>query len=501
MPKKKIKPSELRDAFKADLAACWQYARSLHPKETAYAFALHGTEGVPHFYPYVLTEEGLTKVAERYVAKGYHETMAEARKELRYSMEDSPYAIELEGRLPTVDALIQPIEDTLDETEGYALLAKAAMEAFAALDKQGTFSKGKEREKLLLMIDTSLAEKDWSLPSVKRMNSRAAANRYEKETSEGDYVSASSLRIAADGRVLCYKIYREVDPRTGKIFDDLMVCDVAGLRLKRRWCISLRSSDVFPDITCAPDGTVFVAARKGDDPNYTTTLTRYADGEKSRKSQATFAGELSSLIGSVDGSTAAILIEGKIHFLDEKLQTIASHVAANDVVLEQFLKSGDVLATKRRGIVTLNSAGKWRALPYREPVRWISLNSDETLCAISVFKPGLAHKQKPKDQYGFKLLSFPKMKLLRSFEIPSHQLTQAKLSPDGKLVAAEASECGTRNAFIIVFDVKTGREVARRKLKYSNSEEMAFLPGSNVLVLTTSGRTKSEPITFWRIPL
>src|SRR4029450_862892 len=136
MATKKIKPAELRDALKVDLANCWQHARSLYPKETPYAFALHGVEGTPHLYPYVLTEEGLTQVARRYVTEGYHETVEEARKELRYSMEDSPYAGELESQLPHVDALIEPVEDSLDETEGYALLAKAAMEAFAALDKQ-----------------------------------------------------------------------------------------------------------------------------------------------------------------------------------------------------------------------------------------------------------------------------------------------------------------------------------------------------------------------------
>jgi hypothetical protein len=500
MPTAKIKPADLRDAFKADLASCWQYARSLHPNETPYAFALHGLEGIPHLYPYVLTEEGLTKVANRYVTEGYHETVAQARKELRYSMEDSPYAAELEAKLPTVDALVEPFEDTLDETDGYTLLAKAAMEAFAALDKAGTFGKGKHRDSLLLMIETSLAEKDWSLPSVKRLNSRTAARRYEKETRvEGDYVGASSLCISANGRALCYKIYREVDPRTDKIFDDLVVCDVAGLRLKRRWCISMRASDVFPDVTCAPDGTVFVSTRTGDDPDYKTTLTRYANGDKSRKSQATFAGELSSLVGSIDGSTAAILIDGKVHFLDETLQTIASHRAPEDLVLEKFLKSGEVLATRRRGIVTLNSARKWTSLPYRDPVRWLSLNSDETLCAISIIKPGLPHEQKPRHQYGFKLLTFPKMKLLRSFEIPSHQLAQAVLSPDGKLLAAHASECGKRNSFVVIFDVKTGGEVARRKVDYSKNDEFAFLPGSRVLVMTTSGHMKSDPILLWKI--
>jgi len=46
-------PAQLREAFKTDLATCWQHARSLHPKETPYAFVLHGLEGTPHLYPYV----------------------------------------------------------------------------------------------------------------------------------------------------------------------------------------------------------------------------------------------------------------------------------------------------------------------------------------------------------------------------------------------------------------------------------------------------------------
>ena len=176
MPSKRPKPSELREAFKTDLAACWRQARSLHPKDTPYAFALHGLEGTPHLYPCVLTEEGLTEVAKRYVTQGHYETLVEARKELRYSMEDSPHHTELDDHFATVDALIEPVEDTLDETEGYALLAKAAMDAFAALDKQGLFGKGRQREKLLLMIDTSFAEKDWTLPSVKKLNHASLLN-------------------------------------------------------------------------------------------------------------------------------------------------------------------------------------------------------------------------------------------------------------------------------------------------------------------------------------
>src|SRR6185503_4846718 len=116
-PSAKIKPAQLRDAFITDLAACWCHARSLHPKETPYAFALHGLEGTPHLYPYVLTEESLTRVAQRYVSNGYYEKVEEARHQLRFSLEDSPYTAELEDKLPSVNALMEPIEHNLDETE------------------------------------------------------------------------------------------------------------------------------------------------------------------------------------------------------------------------------------------------------------------------------------------------------------------------------------------------------------------------------------------------
>jgi hypothetical protein len=90
-----IKPAELREAFKVDLANCWRHFQSLHPKETPYAYVLFGLEGTPHLYPHVLTEEGLEKAAKRYIENGHYEEISEARKALRYSIEDSPYAGEL----------------------------------------------------------------------------------------------------------------------------------------------------------------------------------------------------------------------------------------------------------------------------------------------------------------------------------------------------------------------------------------------------------------------
>jgi hypothetical protein len=140
-----VRPVKVRAAFEQDLAACWRRSQALHPDHSPYAFVLQGLEGTPYFHPHVLTEEGLTQVSQQYVANGLHETVEEGRKELRYSVGDSPFAAELEQGLPTVNSLLQPREPALDEESDYSLLAKAAMEAFETLDKEGIFGNCKWR--------------------------------------------------------------------------------------------------------------------------------------------------------------------------------------------------------------------------------------------------------------------------------------------------------------------------------------------------------------------
>src|SRR5581483_11721737 len=121
----------LCEAFKADLAVCWQYANELHPNDKPYAFVLYGVESSARFTPHVLTEEGLTEVARRYLEKGHYETLDECREVVRYSVSDSPRFAELGNKLVSVNALTQPhakfFQD--EETAGYKLLAEAAMEA------------------------------------------------------------------------------------------------------------------------------------------------------------------------------------------------------------------------------------------------------------------------------------------------------------------------------------------------------------------------------------
>jgi hypothetical protein len=500
------KPAQLRDAFKQDLASCWQKARTLHPKDTPYAFVLHGLEGTPHLYPYVLTEEGLTQVAKRYVVQGYHETVAAAREELRYSIEDSPYAGELEDSLPTVDALVESHETDWDETEGYDLLANTAMQAFIALDKAGTFGKGRQREKLLLMIETSLAEKDWSAPSVKRLNSRSAFRRYEKETKEeGPYASADELAFSKDGRSLFYRGDREIDPRKEISYGELVACDVAGLKVKRKWHIrfsNFGANTVVLDCT-ANKTVVFIRNKSSEEieDECSAILTRVAGGAKSGLKHTEIPTEALDGAITADGSRLAVLTpDKKLHFYDEKLKLLQTHKLQSDVSRLRFLKSGELVGIAKKQIVRLDSSLRMRVLPYRGNAFRMSFDRDERLCAVSSWPKGrgLISDRRPKDQFGFDLVLFPEMKVKRSFLIPGHELTWATLSQDGKYVACQARECGKYPQFVVVYDTKSGREIARRKL--DSVREMAFVPGRNVLALSTSSFTQGEPIILWPLP-
>lgn len=492
-------PAQLREAFKTDLATCWEFARSSHPKETPYAFALHGLEGTPHLYPYVLTEEGLTQVAKRYVAEGYHVTVEEARRELRYSMEDSPYSTELEDKLPTVDAVMEPIEDSLDETEGYALLANAAMAAFSSLDKQGIFGKAKQRDSLVLMIETSLAEHDWSLQSVRRLNPRTVTKKYEDQTKRGVYASSDTLAVSADGCSLYFAGDRAVKSGRDPSISEIVACDVIGLHLKRRWEISSRSKfgRSVRDISCCSDGALFVLEAQYSRDKCTTVLSKIPRGTKSRCKEVSLPGEPLSCAVSQNGARVFVSLQDQTScLLDQNLNTIQTGRLEN-LCSTQFLKNGNLLGITKRGIVEVDADFGIHPTAYRKDAFMISIDQVEKLCAVSNWsKDGLICDQKPRDQFGFKLLNFPGMKLIREIKIAGHQLVTATLSSGGELVACRASECGKYQSFVVIFETKSGREIARTKS--DGFPRLAFLPGRDVLAMTTTTEKMPEPIILWK---
>jgi WD40 repeat protein len=494
----KLKPVQLRQAFITDLVSCWQYARSLHPKETPYAYVLFGLEGSPQLYPHVLTEQGLQQAAKRYVANGHYEKVEEARKELRYSIEDSPHATELEGKLPTVDAMVEPVAHTLNETQGYALLAKAAMEAFAVLDKQGTFGSGKQRDGLLLMIDTSFAEKDWSLPSVSRLNPSTAVKRYEMQTKvEGVYASCDALTFSPDGKSLFFAGRREIDPRKEKSVYEVVGCEVVGLQLKRRWNRSFPGLNGFRAIATSGDGASVCAIANQFRGGEKTALFKFDCRNGKQIQTHMLRGAAQSLAFTPDSQHITVATAEALYLLDQdfrELQTVKLKSYPFDVLP---LKTGEILVGCEKGLMRVDMHFKAAIMRSKEIFR-LSADKSNRIALISRGYVILGSDRERNSEFGFQVYALPKLKLLKTITIPERQVARATISPNGNTIACEANGIGKRTTDIVVFETKHFREVARRK---SNSvSDLKFSPDGQLLAFTKTGHTTSEPIVLWRIP-
>lgn len=497
----KIKPAELRAAFRKDLAASWARARALHPKHNPYAFALYGVEGTPELKPEVLTEEGLTKVARRYLDEGAYDTLDEARKGLRYSVPDSPFFGELDDCFATVDSLMKPYEAKLDETAGYALLAKGAMDAFEDLDEQKMFGTGRKRDQLLLMIVTEAADKDWTSTSAKRLNSAAAFRRFEASTKvEGPFVSCYAMAISPDERSLYFAGCREIDPEEEETVSEIVACDINGLRLKRRWSFSFpHFGDSGKALACSHDGaTVVVLRAQYSGESARALLMRFGKNSEAVLEQHHCAGEASAMALSHKGDRVAVaMFEETLHMLDARLQPLKVLQLESQPYSLRFLKSGELLVATASAIVRVDNDFEIKPTAYRRSSFDIVADDSEKLLVVARWF-GLGESKRDKEEFGIEILSLPSLELRRTILIPEHQLVTPAISPNGRYVAFEAHEIGKYRRFVAVFETATGREIARRKSDFIKA--LRFLRDNRTVAIGCSCHTKSEAVTLWRVP-
>src|SRR5688572_33421253 len=93
----------LREVLEASCRRAWEGWRGKHPGERLYAFALYTTMDGESFVPSISGEEGLTKVAKRYVKEKSYPTLEAAREGLRWSFADRPYHAQGERYTDGVD--------------------------------------------------------------------------------------------------------------------------------------------------------------------------------------------------------------------------------------------------------------------------------------------------------------------------------------------------------------------------------------------------------------
>jgi hypothetical protein len=506
----KTSVAALREAYRADLAAAWAYSRRRHANETPYAFVLYGVEGGPRLSPHVLTEEGLTRVAQRFLdkAKGIYETLDDAREGLRYSVADSPSFDELEGRIPTVDALMGPHVETMGDVAGYKLLATAAIDALRELDGQGLFGAGAERERLLLVIITEDVEEDWTLKSARRLNPEATYKRFEKHHAiEGVFARCDVVVAAPDGGSV-YATGLRADPAakpgTQEEFRaEIVAYDLAdGRHLVRRWKYSIPSfGDSARALACTPDGeSLLVVRAKYTDQKCKALLMRFGQRSDRPIAEAAVAGEPASFAMRPDGARVAVGMQDKtLHVLDvADFRPLQVHKLDAKPQGLRFLQSGELLMATETGVLRIDAeTGAGGLAAAVRAFRLVTDDAEQLLAVSRWFAFSGPERERPVE-FGVQLLRLPSFEPVRTFLLPGHQAVTAALSPDGRLLAFEAHEIGTYRRFVVAFDVATGRELGRRKSDFVR--DLAFLRDGRTLAIPKTGNTTSEPIDLWAVP-
>lgn len=511
-PIPKLSPTRLRKAFEADLAAAWTRFCAGHAKETPYAFALYGVEGGwPHLTPVVMTEESLTRVAGKYVEKGHYDTLEEARKALRYSTADSPHVRDLERSTPNVDKEFEPHAERLGDDEGYEALATAAMKALANLDAQGLFGTGTVRDQLLLIIITEDIDKDWSTPSAKKLNPKIVYDQFEQATAiEGEYASCSSLALSPDAKSLyCTggRRYRPAKPG-GKEEDvsEIIAFALDGFRLTRRWTFQFPTfGDSGRKVALSSDGrSLFVLRAQYQDKACHSLLLRFAVDHHAVIETRDVIGEPASFALASDGSGAAISMHNKtLHLFDRQLRPTHQISLPSQIYSMQYLQSGDLLIAGENGIFRRRVNSGDAELILAQRAHRLALDHQEQLLAVSRWFDSPSQfndqaKARAKEPFGVQLFRWPSLEPLPSFDVPGHQCVTVALSPDGKLLALEAHALEKQKCWLIVFDVETRREIARRKSNYIS--DLCFFPDGRHLAVTENGYTTTEPIVIWGLP-
>jgi hypothetical protein len=444
----------------------------------------------------VLTEESLTTRANVYLAKGAYDTLSDARKALRYSVADSPHFSELEDSLATVNALMAPFEEKIDETAGYELLAKAAIAALQELDEQRLFGNARQREKLLLLIITFDTDVAWFLPSARRLNSAAAFRRLEKETRiEGTFRTSLALAVSGDGRFLYSHGTREISRKTEESVSEVVAYNISTPRLKRRWTFSFPSTgDTARGVTCTRDNkTLFVLRTECNGSHPETVLMRFSSNQSKPLQTTRLEGEAGGIAVSHDNSRVAITCDKTVHILDDKLSTIQRVQLDTRGRKMHFLSSGELLIATGLGLFRMDAAFNVAHASPTYGYHDLALDDAEKLLVVKRRTPS------PPSECGVDILSLPSLIPVRTILLPNHQAGHPAISPDGRLLAFEANEVGSfYRIFVAVFETATGREIARRKIELLN--DLKFLRDNRTLAIGRSAITKSEPVELWTVP-
>ncbi len=171
--------------------------RRQHRGETFYSFALYTYGERAYIFPTASTEEGLTQVARKYMAKGHYQGRAleQLRRELRWSPCDSPlhgegaaYCQRANELLEPVPELLQALNDREHDSRKRSdklieQLDSIFLDVLKQLDAEGVFGRGEHRASVVVNLLMGDQSDESRLAYAKQLNPREAYQKLEEDLS------------------------------------------------------------------------------------------------------------------------------------------------------------------------------------------------------------------------------------------------------------------------------------------------------------------------------
>ncbi len=509
---KKPAPNKLKQAIIEAARATYVGLRNAHPNETFYSFALYINDDANDITASANTEEGLLRRAKEYEKKQKKGIKRHASI-LRWNPEDWSYhsagddqfeeAQKLLGTLPHIDDLDE--DDFANEFDSRLALF---IEALRTLDTEGLFGRGKERQKMTLLVAVSDQETKLLLKCAQLLN---PSNVY-KDFAEA-FPTETAGRFKGIGSRKVYETQAAVLSRNGK----LLACPgastggmpyVFGFELpSQREILNLSVRDLvgLSALAIAPDGTSIFAGWQslcGDGKAgircWDVQSKKLKWDVKSHKNWNLDASPHGSLIASVD-------INGTICLWDVLTGKLILKMAGPNGFFARsicFSPDGSILAsggskdvqlwnpTSGKKVGTIADSGE--ALAFSPDGQFLAIATGDSRKTRDVSIWDVALRKQ--------IVRLDAVKNSR-FKVPvgpnSYENVRASgvaFSPDGRLLAVERSWRGS----VVLWDWKKNKELTWMNPNYECLNGVVFLPDGKTIAV--AGRSMSgPPLLLWDI--
>lgn len=179
----------------AETTSAWRTLRAAHGGAHFYSFGVYTAELADYLGLTASTEEGLSSVAEQYLASRRGD-LRSMRASLRWSPCDSPLHEHALTLLPESDGLRtegpDPYDDTHEAEAATALVFEVAVETLQHLDRERLFGSGADRASLVLGIWKGDQSDEERIEYVRLLNPPSVVERFVEELRTG-YAAAATI--------------------------------------------------------------------------------------------------------------------------------------------------------------------------------------------------------------------------------------------------------------------------------------------------------------------